>query len=168
MSTGNGKIHEAWCFSFFLLHTHPHVKICLNHKAGCIYIPTLASYQFGSSGYSFDAIYNCWLENRSFGGGKSCCRFVSLARIYWRIGRCMATFPYLPLCAFSNSARELLDAAWERRPLLKTTSIHIIAGASTLICIWMNAACAYCIFFIVGQVTSLFDRIWIRCNGSQS
>jgi hypothetical protein len=57
---------------------------------------------------------------------KSRCWFKSLARINWRIVRCVATFLYLLLCAFSNSARERLDIACKSRPLPKTTHAHTL------------------------------------------
>jgi hypothetical protein len=56
------------------------------------------------------------------------------------------------LCAFSNSARELLGVASRSWPSSENhIHTHIIAGASVLIWIWTDAASIYCIFFYSGK-----------------
>jgi hypothetical protein len=135
---------------FLLLQIHPHVKRFVNEKPHCYPDAIQLSVSIiWVVFFALDAICNCWLWTEALREGKSCCRFMSLARINLRIVRRMTTFLYYFLCAFSNSARELLDVASKSWPLLKATHrhAHIIAGDSIFIWIWMDDACTYCIFF---------------------
>jgi hypothetical protein len=108
-------------FFIFQPKVPPHVKRCLNEKARCypdfIQLSVSTGYFWCLLPFAIDDS----IENRRFGRGKSCSRFMSLARINWRIVRCVASFLYLLLCAFSNSTRELLDVASQSWPLRKTT-----------------------------------------------